>query len=165
MVLDLNSKIDTAQLKGYFVDLTLYDINNNEIADNLYWLSSKPDVVDPDYSHSSWIYTPNVAFGDLKFVRNLPEASVTKESGVFVQDGDYMLKTITLKNNSDKISFFNEFTVVDEVNAPVLPVFWSDNYVSLLPGESKELTVRVNAKDAQGKTLKVVSNTINTEIK
>lgn len=165
MVLDLNSKIDTAQLKGYFVDLTLYDINNNEIADNFYWLSSKPDVVDPDYSHSSWIYTPNVAFGDLKFVRNLPQASLTKESGVFVQDGDYMLKTITLKNDSDKISFFNEFTVVDETDAPVLPVFWSDNYVSVLPGESKELTVRVNVKDAQGKTLKVVSNTINTEIK
>jgi hypothetical protein len=32
----------------------------------------------------------------------------------------------------------------------VLPVFWSDNYISLLPGEERVLTVKMNTKDLDG---------------
>ena len=29
----------------------------------------------------------------------------------------------------------------------ILPVFWEDNYLSLLPGEKREITVRVRKSD------------------
>jgi Exo-beta-D-glucosaminidase Ig-fold domain len=34
-----------------------------------------------------------------------------------------------------------KITMLDEAGARVLPVYYSDNYVSLLPGESRELDV------------------------
>ena len=49
---------------------------------------------------------------------------------------------ITLRNTSDKIAFFLEFVLLNSLNGePVLPVFWEDNYISLLPGEKRRLTV------------------------
>jgi beta-mannosidase len=35
-------------------------------------------------------------------------------------------------------------------NARVLPVFYSDNYVSLLPGERRTITIEAAAKDLGG---------------
>ncbi len=34
--------------------------------------------------------------------------------------------------------------------AEVLPVFWDDNYISLLPGEKREITVHVRKSDLGG---------------
>lgn len=33
----------------------------------------------------------------------------------------------------------------------VVPIFWDDNYISLLPGEKRELTARFNAGKLSGK--------------
>ena len=162
-LLSLNAKIDTSKLKGYFVDLKLVDGSNSQLADNFYWLSSKPDVVDPEYAHSSWIYTPNIAFGDLKYIRRLPQAQLSVDFGDFRSENGGKACEVILKNTSDKISFFNEFTVVDEIEQPILPVKWSDNYISLLPGESKTLTVFVN--NSQHENIDIVFNGINSIIK
>ena len=37
--------------------------------------------------------------------------------------------------------------VDDQDGEAVLPVFWSDNYISLLPGEKKVLTAEVDKAD------------------
>jgi hypothetical protein len=34
----------------------------------------------------------------------------------------------------------------------ILPVFYEDNYFSLLPGESKEVVIRFKDEDAHGET-------------
>jgi exo-1,4-beta-D-glucosaminidase len=46
---------------------------------------------------------------------------------------------LTAKNTSDKIAFFNEFVLVDAEGHAVSYAKWSDNYVTLLPGESRML--------------------------
>ena len=47
--------------------------------------------------------------------------------------------TVTLTNKSDQLAFFIEMRITDQkTQQTILPVFWSDNYVSLLPGETKE---------------------------
>ncbi len=162
-LIDLNSKIDTGRLKGYFVDLKLVDDNSIQLADNFYWLSSKPDVIDPDYSHSSWIYTPNVSFGNLNYIRKLPKAHIEVKVGGFKLDNGAQVSEVSITNLSDKISFFNEFTVLSKDQLPVLPVQWSDNYISLLPNECKNLSVRVQNTDLQG--LMVSNNLINSIVK
>jgi exo-1,4-beta-D-glucosaminidase len=41
-------------------------------------------------------------------------------------------------NPTDRIAFFLEFMLVDaSTDEPLLPVYWSDNYISLLPGETR----------------------------
>jgi exo-1,4-beta-D-glucosaminidase len=48
---------------------------------------------------------------------------------------------VLLKNNSDNIAFFIELMVVNQkTGESFLPVFWSDNYVSLLPRTQKKIT-------------------------
>jgi len=37
--------------------------------------------------------------------------------------------------------------VVDAEGSSILPVLWDDNYVSILPGESRELVARFPAVD------------------
>ncbi len=149
---------------AYFVDLKLHNETNELLADNFYWLATKPDVIDPDYSHSDWIYTPNTSFTDLTYIRRLPQAEVSSKVS-FSENGDQVVGTVQLKNNSSVVSFFSETTLVIDENTAVLPVLWSDNYITLLPNETKTIEVKVSKSQLKGKTPKIVFNTINTTIK
>ena len=51
--------------------------------------------------------------------------------------------------------------LVDAKGEDVVPVFWSDNYVNLLPGERRALTAKFAASTAQG--LKVVCDGWNVK--
>ena len=58
---------------------------------------------------------------------------------------------VTLKNPSDKLAFFIGLKAkTSQSREMVLPVFWNDNYISLLPGEERVLTVKMNTKDLNG---------------
>ena len=47
----------------------------------------------------------------------------------------------------------------------MLPVYYTDNYVSLLPGESRTLTVEAAAKDLRGDTPLIVLDGWNTTVR
>jgi hypothetical protein len=51
--------------------------------------------------------------------------------------------TVTLRNPAGgSLAFFNRISLVDPTTKQrLLPVFYSDNYVSILPGESKTITL------------------------
>jgi hypothetical protein len=51
--------------------------------------------------------------------------------------------SITLTNNEGSpVAFFNRIALINsETGQRILPVFFSDNYISFLPGESKTVTV------------------------
>ncbi len=46
----------------------------------------------------------------------------------------------------------------------VVPVFWSDNYFSLLPGEKKSVTARFDGASLAGATPELVVDGWNVEI-
>jgi hypothetical protein len=50
---------------------------------------------------------------------------------------------VELKNGGSVAALEVKLTVVDAGGAEVLPAFYSDNYVSLLPGEAREVRVEV----------------------
>jgi mannosylglycoprotein endo-beta-mannosidase len=58
---------------------------------------------------------------------------------------------VTLTNKpGGNISFFNRISLVDpESKNRILPVFYSDNYVSVLPGEQKIITIDYNPADGK----------------
>jgi hypothetical protein len=54
---------------------------------------------------------------------------------------------VELKNDNPQIAFFVHPQIRDEQSGmTILPVLWSDNYVSLLPGESRKLTAKIKNK-------------------
>lgn len=127
----------------YFVDLKLKDAAGKLVGGNFYWLSSKAEILDE--AAVQWHYTPIKAFADLTGLETLPGASVDVTHR-FETVGKEQTAHVTLKNTSDKIVFFIELKITGkESGQSILPVFWDDNYVSLLPGETKELRARFAA--------------------
>jgi hypothetical protein len=70
--------------------------------------------------------------------------SVTLTSSVTAPkiDGEDKLVTVTLANRTAVPVLNAKLTLVDAQGKRVLPAFYSDNYVALLPGEEKRIEVR-----------------------
>ncbi len=119
-----------------FLDLKLRDSQGKELANNFYWLPSKPDVL--DFKATEWFYTPIKEHADLTSLNKLQPATIQVEHQM--KENEIRVK---LKNTGPHVAFFIELGLIgDKTGRSILPVFWDDNYVSLLPGETKQLTAR-----------------------
>lgn len=136
----------------YFLDLRLLDENNSPLAINFYWLSTKEDVL--DFQNSLWHVTENKSYADLKGINEM-EKIIINASHKFTNAGDTIWVESVLKNPSNNIAFFIELSLKDKTsNETILPVFWDDNYISLIPGETRQLKGYVLEKDVNKKQLK-----------
>jgi len=115
-----------------YVDLRLETTEGALISTNFYWLSRDNDVM--DYAKAYWLHTPTAVHADLSAVRQLAMTELavraSRRSDVRVE----------LENLTDRLAFFVQLRLVDATGADVLPIVWSDNYVSLLPGDVRTLT-------------------------
>ncbi|WP_439183240.1 glycoside hydrolase family 2 protein [Carboxylicivirga taeanensis] len=126
----------------YFINLELRNENKELVTDNFYWLSTKADEL--LFEETTWVYTPPKDYANLKGLNGMPdvEVNVAWEQS---SDADGVYYECQLENTSDQIAFFIEAAVVDKAtNQMVVPVFWDDNYVSLMPNETKTITARLS---------------------
>ena len=135
--------------KTYFVRLDLNDAAGKNVSSNFYWLSTQPDVL--DWDRSTWYVTPTKTFADLTALQGLPKVDV-QATAQSEMNGDEGVTRITVENPSRGLAFFVHFKVAAEGarfgfeegggggDDEVLPILWSDNYISLLPGEKREIT-------------------------
>jgi exo-1,4-beta-D-glucosaminidase len=134
----------------YFVDLKIKGNAGEILARNFYWLSTEEDVLDE--KGSTWFFTPNKEFADFTGLKDLPEVHI-RASHRFQDLGEEQEILVILENNSRSIAFFIELNVYGkESGQSVLPIFWDDNYVSLLPGETREIRGRFSRDDLRGGT-------------
>jgi exo-1,4-beta-D-glucosaminidase len=120
-----------------FLDLRLLDAGGAERASSFYWLPAKADEL--DWEKSEWFYTPVRRFADLTALRRLPAASLEVEHR-FSADGEGGAVDVTLRNSADTLAFFVALDVAgSESGRLAAPILWDDNYVSLLPGETRRL--------------------------
>ena len=124
----------------YFLDLRLYNDKGIEIGNNFYWLSTMPDVLDYDAKVEPWpYYTPSKEFADLTALNSLLPARVNFKYHT-ERSGEQTKMMATLHNAGDTIAFFIELKMSDKKSGEtILPVFWEDNYISLLPGETRTI--------------------------
>jgi exo-1,4-beta-D-glucosaminidase len=127
----------------YFLDARLVAADGRMLSTNFYWLSTRPDEL--DFPHTKWYVTPARSYADFTALRTLPAARVT--AGVqFRQDGTEQIAHVTLSNAGTALAFFLRLQIVNaQGGAEILPVLWEDNYLSLLPGETREVTARYRA--------------------
>jgi exo-1,4-beta-D-glucosaminidase len=124
--------------KTYFLKLTLGDETGKQVSSNFYWLSTQPDV--NDFVRSNGRYTPISTYADLTGLQDMPQAQVTVTSRTEVK-GAEQVEHITVQNPSSKLAFFVHLTLYTGKNGPdVKPVIWEDNYITLFPGEEREIT-------------------------
>ncbi|HEV2288788.1 MAG TPA: glycoside hydrolase family 2 protein [Candidatus Acidoferrales bacterium] len=128
-----------AQPAVYFVKLTLRDSAEKLLSSNFYWLSSKP--AEFNWFWTSYERTELYSYADLTELEQLPQIkldvgakSETIDSGPAVQ--------VQLTNPSTHLAFQVRLKVSDKDGREVLPVFWDDNYLELMPGESRTIRAR-----------------------
>jgi hypothetical protein len=65
--------------------------------------------------------------------------------------GDMVKVTVQLSNPSTVVSLENKLTLIDAGDkARILPAYYSDNYISLLPGETRAIQVEYPASAGHG---------------
>ena len=129
----------------YFLHLQLFSSSGKLLSRNFYWLSAKPDV--PDFPKSEWYYTPLTQYADFDALQNLPKAAV-HASMEYSDAGAEPVAHVTIENTGSGLAFLTRLRLLNgKDGAEILPVFWDDNYISLLPGEKREVTVHVRKRD------------------
>lgn len=127
----------------YFVALRIADANGNLLGSNFYWLSTKQETI--DWAHSQWYMTPTLSYADFTELSQLPKVKLNV-SDHSERQGENEVTRVTLQNPSKNLAFFVRLKVdKGKGGDEILPVLWQDNYVSLLPGEKREISATYRA--------------------
>jgi len=113
----------------HFIKLTLTE-GDRTISENFYWRGLED--------------------GNYQALRDLPVVDLENSTKV-QRSGEEWLLTTTLKNSSAYPALMVRLKVIGKRSGErILPVFYSDNYLSLMPGEEKVITMKLNNKDTRG---------------
>ncbi|NLH47841.1 MAG: glycosyl hydrolase family 2 [Myxococcales bacterium] len=127
----------------YFVRLDLFAEDGRPVSENFYWLSTRTARL--KWDKAVFRFTPTEREDDLTLLANLLPAKLTVEAKRTAAE----TVRVRLTNPGPSLAFFVEARLRREAGGDlVLPILWSDNYVSLLPGETRELTASFRARDA-----------------
>jgi exo-1,4-beta-D-glucosaminidase len=135
----------------YFIRLQLKDSTGAVVSNNLYWYSTSPDTFG---NKSNWYSTSVRNYANLTGLNSLAtNSSVTASASRTVSSGTETV-TITLNNTSaTNIAFFLRPEVIaGSGGTEVLPITYTDNFVSLFPGESKTITATYQTSDLGGQS-------------
>jgi exo-1,4-beta-D-glucosaminidase len=126
--------------RTYFIELELAAAGGTSISRNVYWLSTQTDEL--DWDHSNWYLTPLTRYADFTPLQSLPAATAEVRATLRHEGGeDIASVTLTVPPSSRAVALFQHVSIKRAAGGePVLPILWSDNDVTLWPGESQTLT-------------------------
>lgn len=134
----------------YFVDLRVKDRSGKLLDSNFYALSSVPDVLDE--AKANWATTPVKSHGDLTGLAALAPVKLSQKHRYATEPGSgrrYI--EVKLANPSAQLAFAVELELYRPgTEELVAPVFWDDNFITLLPGEQRALRAYYTREDAGG---------------
>ncbi|HLO59760.1 MAG TPA: discoidin domain-containing protein [Bacteroidales bacterium] len=124
----------------HFIRLTLKQ-GDRMISENFYWRGIEDGVY--------------------KALSQLQQVNVKSSTTVKKSEDSYILST-TIENTADIPALMIRLKVIGKSRGErILPVFFSDNYISLMPGEKKIITMRMKTSDARGDKPVVVLSGFN----
>lgn len=131
-----------------FLVLRLEDSAGKLVGSNFYWLSTKPETI--DWAKTTWWVTPTASFADYTSISQLPKVKLSESSHTDIH-GEDAVTHVTLTNSSKNLAFFVRLKVTQGAKGEeILPVVWEDNYISLLPGEKREITATYRSSELGG---------------
>ena len=117
---DFLKKLD--QKDGVFVSLKLLNEKQEVLSENIYWLADKD--------------------GNYKGLQNLKPAALKVTA---LKKSDEKVEVTLTNPGGNPVAFFNRVALINsQTGKRILPAFYDDNYVSILPGESRLITVEYN---------------------
>jgi mannosylglycoprotein endo-beta-mannosidase len=129
----------------YFVKLELTGPDSKLLSQNFYWQHVAQDQFDG--------------------LMNLPRVTLDADASARAE-GENTLVTVTLHNNTSNVALLSHLQLHQKHSGKrVLPVFYSDNYISLVPGESSTVTIEAATKDLQGDLPLIEMDGFNVDVK
>jgi exo-1,4-beta-D-glucosaminidase len=121
----------------FFIDLTLSDASGRTLSRNFYWV---PDMLTAfDWTKTDYTHTPAARHEDLSALTNLPPAKVVVHAEIENTPRGREVR-LHLDNGSGVLAFQISAAIRTQSGGLIAPVFWSDNWIELTPGESRTLT-------------------------
>lgn len=146
----------------HFVKLELKDSKGKVISDNFYWRNIGASPED-----TKWLRDDNklISIDKLADLDKLPK--VTLKTAVKVRsDKDNAYLDVTLANESSTPAILTHLQVQGKKSKKrILPVYYSDNYVSLAPKDTKTITITCPKKSLGGDTPIVMVDGWNVSVK
>jgi hypothetical protein len=131
----------------HFIKLELHDAAGKLLSDNFYWraLPAQPD--------------------DLQALGTLPPVTLDAKISRHDARGKCLL-AVTLHNPGSQIALMTHLQLRQkDSGARVLPVYYSDNYVSLVPGETRTIAIEAAQPELKGQTPLVLIDGWNVAVK
>ena len=129
----------------YFIKLELNDASGQLLSSNFYW--------------------QHVAQDQFEGLMSLPTVTLDAEASART-DADKTVLTVTLHNNTGHVALLSHLQLHQKKSGRrVLPVFYSDNYISLVPGESSAVSIEFATKDLQGDLPLIEMDGYNVDVK
>jgi exo-1,4-beta-D-glucosaminidase len=133
--------------RTYFIELELAAADGTPVSRNVYWLSTQPDVL--DWAQSNWYLTPVTRYADLTALQSLPTAPSEVHATLRREGAENVVTvTLTVPASSPAVALYQHLAIRRAAHGDLaLPILWSDNDVTLWPGESLTLTARYAAQE------------------
>jgi len=147
----------------YFVELELQSAHGETLSRNVYWLSTRPDRL--DWANSNWYLTPLTQYADFTALQSLP-AATSEVKATTRREGSEAVTSVTLTNpaSAKTVALFQHAAIRKSAQGDFLaPILWSDNDVTLWPGESVTLTARYAAPEGAATVVEVNGWNIATQ--
>ena len=134
---------ENIQAPGYVV-LELITPDRKAFGNNIYTIAANNNVY--DWEKADWWGLPILEYADLSYVCNLPKTQVGKT--INKTDKGY---EITLVNRGETLAYQNILKAKTAKGELIPGTFWSDNFFTLLPGETRiiECTLPEGCKEAR----------------
>ncbi|HUY95494.1 MAG TPA: beta galactosidase jelly roll domain-containing protein [Terracidiphilus sp.] len=123
-----------------FIDLKLKDAAGKVVSRNFYWVPYTLTTF--DWNRTEYTHTPAERYPDLQVLTHLSAAQVTATADT-VNGAHGRVVKVRLENRGQTLAFQVSAAARTADGGLVAPVFWSDNWIELAPGESETLTARL----------------------
>ncbi len=124
----------------FFIDLTLTDSAGRVLSHNFYWVPYT--LTSFDWAGTDYTHTPAERYPDLTALAHLPPATIAAHAEIANTPQGRELQ-LHLENSSNALAFQVHAAVRTQSGDLVAPVFWSDNWIEIVPGASTTLTVQL----------------------
>jgi hypothetical protein len=137
----------------HFVKVVLSDAAGKPVSDNFYWhTNAHAPAPQPSVALAPGAKPPPKKVADFTDLNQLETVPLSVTGVRHDADGQLLLK-VTLKNPTQHIALMAHLQLRRKSSGErVLPVYYSDNYVSLVPGETKTVSIEAAAADLKGET-------------
>lgn len=133
--------------KVHFMKAELFDSDGKSVSDNFYWHNRACNPANPAELRDD---NKIVRYDDLRELDTLPAVTLEAKARSVVRDGKTFV-AVDVVNPSKSVALMAHFQLRGRKSGKrVLPTSYSDNYISLLPGEKKRIVARCDTAQLEG---------------